>query len=51
LGTVVNSTIYSDEKQHRQNEVLMMLEIATRGPIACELDAGPMMSYTGGVLR
>ncbi|GMH55982.1 hypothetical protein TL16_g02032 [Triparma laevis f. inornata] len=51
MGVVCNATVDSSASVHESNAVLMMMEIATRGPIACELDAGPMMSYSGGVLK
>ena len=28
----------------------MAKEIMTRGPIACGVDAGPLLNYTGGVI-
>jgi cathepsin X len=51
MGVVCNGTFDAEPQVHEDNSVLMMLEIATRGPIACELDAGPMMAYSGGVLK
>mmetsp|Transcript_24046 Transcript_24046/g.50133 ORF Transcript_24046/g.50133 Transcript_24046/m.50133 type:complete len:561 (-) Transcript_24046:114-1796(-) len=51
MGVVCEGSVNSTKAEHKENEALMMLEIATRGPITCELDAGPMMSYTSGVLK
>jgi len=49
MGTIANSTVNDSPEIHQSNAALMMLEIATRGPITCELDAGPLMYYADGV--
>ncbi|GMI48850.1 hypothetical protein TrCOL_g5993 [Triparma columacea] len=51
MGVVCEGSVNSTKAEHDENIALMMLEIATRGPITCELDAGPMMSYSSGVLK
>ena len=49
MGVVCNATYDASSEVHKANAVMMQLEIAARGPITCELDAGPMMAYAGGV--
>lgn len=35
----------------RSCEAAMMKEIFNRGPIACGIDAGPLLKYTSGIAR